>query len=68
MHMHDNQVYMYFFLFVDKIINGHNILLQLGLVKPYWRTFGSAAGLGEGLLDMVHYIHECMLLKQLNEI
>ena len=40
---------------VDKMINGHLILLQLMLVpvQPYWRRFGSAAGLDEEILDMV---------------
>ena len=35
------------------MINGHLILLQLVPVQPYWRRFGSAAGLDEEILDMV---------------
>ena len=35
------------------MINGHLILLQLVPLQPYWRAFGSAAGLDEEILDMV---------------
>ena len=38
---------------VDKMINGHLILLQLVIVQPCWRSFGSAAGLDEETLDNV---------------
>ena len=38
---------------VDKMINGHLILLQLVPVQPCWRSFGSAAGLDEEILDNV---------------
>ena len=41
---------------VDKMINGHLILLQLVPVQPCWRRFGSAAGLDEEILDMVKTI------------
>ena len=39
----------------DKTINGHMILLQLGSVRPHWRSFGSAAGVDEETLDMVRH-------------
>ena len=38
---------------VDKMINGHLILLQLVPVQLCWRSFGSAAGLDEEILDNV---------------
>ena len=38
---------------VDTMINGHLILLQLVPVQPCWRSFGSAAGLDEEILDSV---------------
>ena len=40
-------------LYIDKRINGHLILLQLVQVQPFWRSFGSAAGVGEETLDLV---------------
>ena len=35
------------------MINGHLILLQLVPVQPCWRSFGSASGLDEEILDNV---------------
>jgi hypothetical protein len=39
---------------LDKMINGHLILLQLVPVQPCWRSFGSAAGLDEETLDNIN--------------
>lgn len=42
--------------YADEMIDGHLILLQLVPIQPCWRSFGSAAGLGEEILDMVRNI------------
>lgn len=47
----------------DKTINGHMILLQLGSVRPHWRTFGGAAGVDEETLDMVRHHPSAKVLR-----